>query len=98
MDPRIQIRIHTKMSWIRNTAENQTIVFFKLSQNVKVKIPQSKINLACPLQKSKDYGRNSNMQSDVVITIANFKFLLFRPKISGAENMEVPDPHKMLRP
>ncbi len=24
MDPRIQIRIHTKMSWIRNTDQNDT--------------------------------------------------------------------------
>ncbi len=30
MDPRIRIRIHTKMSWIRNTGENIILFLLKL--------------------------------------------------------------------
>ncbi len=29
MDPRIRIRIHTKMSWIRNTADRQVSLLVK---------------------------------------------------------------------
>jgi hypothetical protein len=30
IDPRIRIRIHTKMSWIRNTVQNNTFLRFYL--------------------------------------------------------------------
>jgi hypothetical protein len=37
MDPRIRIRIHTKMSWIRNTGKKQKARHEKFSNSSKLK-------------------------------------------------------------
>jgi hypothetical protein len=36
MDPRIQIRIHTKMSWIRNTEVHKVYMHFRCHATLKI--------------------------------------------------------------
>jgi hypothetical protein len=38
MDPRIQIRIHPKISWIRNTAGKHVLIGDNLSSHISVDV------------------------------------------------------------